>query len=347
MGPVSSQNLTIAPSFYISQVDLTGPYLSYSPHNKRNTVKIWFAVFCCSTTSTVSLKVMEDYSSPGFIQSFIRFACEHGYPKLLVSDPGSQLLKSYDVMKISFTDLKNKLHKDMGVEFDVVPVGGHNVTGKVERKIREVKQSISKSFHNRKLSILQWETVGAEVANAINDMPLALGNNVADFESMDILTPNRLRLGRNNNRSPVAPMHVTSDPSKFFQENSSIFDCWFECWLTSHVPQLMHHPKWFHTEYHLKAGDVVLFLKKEGVLCETYQFGIVDTVEVSRDQVVRAANVRYRNHEENIDRVTRRTTRQLVVIHRVDELDIVHELGKIATIADMKRKLHSDAQCSC
>ena len=91
----------------------------------------------------------------------------------------------------------------------------------------------------------------------------------------------------------------------------------------------------------------MLFLKKEGVLCETYQFGIVDTVEVSRDQVVRAANVRYRNHEENIDRVTRRTTRQLVVIHRVDELDIVHELGKIATIADMKRKLHSDAQCSC
>ena len=346
MGPVSSQNLTIAPAFYISQVDLAGPFISYSPHNKRNTVKIWFAVYCCSTTSTISLKVMEDYSAAGFIQSFIRFSCEHGYPKMLVSDPGSQLLKSYEVMKINFTDLQNQLHRDMSVEFDVVPVGGHNVTGKVERKIRSVKESITKSFDKRRLSILQWETVGAEVANAINDLPLALGNSVSDFESMDILTPNRLRLGRNNNRSPVGPMHVTSDPSKFFKDNTDIFNCWFECWLTGYVPQLMHHPKWFNTNYHLKEGDVVLFLKKEGLLNETYQFGIIESVEISRDQIVRAANVRYRNHDESFDRTTRRTVRQLIVIHRVDELNIVYELGQIATIADIKRKLHDESR-SC
>ena len=347
MGPVSSQNLTIAPAFYITQVDLAGPFDSYSPHNKRTVVKVWFAVYCCSTTSTISLKVMEDYSAAGFIQSFIRFSCENGYPKILVSDTGSQLLKAYDSMKISFSNVKNELHKHMAVEFDVVPVGGHNITGKVERKIQEVKNSISKSFQNRKLSILQWETVGSEIANAINDMPLAMGNVVSDFESMDILTPNRLRLGRNNNRSPVGPMFVTSEPSKFFEENSDIFNCWFECWLTSHVPKLMHHPKWFNTDYHLKKGDVILFLKKEGLLNETYQFGIVDSVDTSRDNAIRSANVRYRNHNEDFDRITRRSIRQLIVIHRVDELDIVHELGKIATIADMKKKLHSDSQCSC
>ena len=142
-------------------------------------------------------------------------------------------------------------------------------------------------------------------------------------------------------------MFVTSEPSKFFEENSDIFDCWFECWLTSHVPKLMHHPKWFNTDYHLKKGDVILFLKKEGLLNETYQFGIVDSVNTSRDNAIRSANVRYRNHNEDFDRITRRSIRQLIVIHRVDELDIVHELGKIATIADMKKKLHSDSQCSC
>ena len=347
MGPVSSQNLTIAPAFYITQIDLAGPFLSYSPHNKRATVKIWFAVYCCSTTSTINLKVMEDYSASGFLQSFIRFSCETGYPKILVSDEGSQLVKGYGDMQISFTDLKNKLHRDMDVEFDLSPIGGHNVTGKVERKIKSVKESITKSFQNRRLSILQWEKVGAEVANTINDMPLALGNVVSDFECMDLLTPNRLRLGRNNERSPVGELLVTNDPSKFFTEKSDIFNCWFECWLTTHVPKLMYHPKWFNSDYHLQEGDLVLFLKKEGLLNETYQYGIVKSVEYGRDQKVRTVVVRYRNHNEDFDRETRRAVRQLIVIHRMDELDIIHELGKIATIADMKKKLQSDAECGC
>eukprot|EP00111_Clytia_hemisphaerica_P018647 TCONS_00055122-protein len=47
MGPVSSFNLTIAPSFYYTQLDLSGPYQSFSPSHKRTTVKIWLIVFCC------------------------------------------------------------------------------------------------------------------------------------------------------------------------------------------------------------------------------------------------------------------------------------------------------------
>ena len=347
MGPVSSQNLTIAPAFFITQLDLVGPFLSYSPHNKRATVKIWFVVYCCSTTSTVNLKVMEDYSASGFLQAFIRFSCETGYPKILVSDDGSQLVKGYGDMKITFTDLKSKLHIDMGVEFELSPVGGHNVTGKVERKIKEVKESIFKSYQNRRLSILQWETVGAETANAINDLPLAMGNVVSDLECMDLITPNRLRLGRNNERSPVAPLLVTNDPSKFFTENTDIFNCWFECWLTTHVPKLMHHPKWFNSDFHLKEGDVVLFLKKDGVLNGRYQYGMIKSTEIGRDNKIRTVVVRYRNHNEDFDRETRRAVRQLIVIHRMDELDIIYELGKIATIADMKKKLDSDAACGC
>jgi hypothetical protein len=65
----------------------------------------------------------------------------------------------------------------------------------------------------------------------------------------------------------------------------------------------------------------------------------VKSIEVGRDQKVRTAIVRYRNHNEEFDRETRRAVRQLIVIHRVDELDIIHELGKIATMADMKMKL--------
>ena len=76
MGPVSRHNMTIAPAFYITQVDLAGPFKSFSYHNKRSTLKIWLVVYCCATTSTTSIKVMEDYSSTAFIQTFIRHSCE-------------------------------------------------------------------------------------------------------------------------------------------------------------------------------------------------------------------------------------------------------------------------------
>ena len=62
---------------------------------------------------------------------------------------------------------------------------------------------------------------------------------------MDLITPNRLRLGRNNDRSPISPMKIIGSTQKIIEENKKIFNSWFEAWLTSHVPKLMHQPKWF------------------------------------------------------------------------------------------------------
>lgn len=159
MGPISRYNVTIAPCFYISQVDLCGPFRAYSHHHKRATIKIWLVVFCCNTTSCTAIKTMEDYSSTAFIQAFVRFSCENGYPKLLLSDEGSQIVKAFHSMELNYVDIKHNLHKDVSVEYELCPVGGHNINGRVERKIREVKKSLEISLTNRRLSIMQWETI--------------------------------------------------------------------------------------------------------------------------------------------------------------------------------------------
>ena len=84
MGPISNNNLSIAPAFFVSQVDIFGHFLSYSNVNKRATIKNWFVVFCCCTTGTVDVKVMEDYSTTSFVLAFVRFSCKVGYPKRLL-----------------------------------------------------------------------------------------------------------------------------------------------------------------------------------------------------------------------------------------------------------------------
>lgn len=334
MGPVSKHNLMIAPAFYVTQVDLSGPYRAYSPHNKRSTIKVWLVIFCCCTTSTVSIRCMEDYGTSAFLQAFIRLASEVGFSKTLLCDEGSQLVKGCDDMKISFTDLTNKLYRDVNVNFEVCPVGGHNMHGKVERMIKEVNVSISKIASNERLSLMQWETIGAKIANSINNLPLALGSITSDFEKLDLITPNRLKLGRNNERSPVGKMILTGNPDKILTENARIFDSWFENWLQNHVPRLMDQPKWFTTD-EINKGDIVLFLKNESKLSSTYQFGVIEAVQpTDRDGIVRKVDVRYRNHNENAYRVTRRAVRSLVKIKSIDEGDIVTELGRMACVAN-------------
>ncbi|XP_066920952.1 uncharacterized protein [Clytia hemisphaerica] len=127
MGPISRCNITIAPAFFYTQVDLSGPFQCYTPHHKRKTVKIWLAVFCCCSTSAVKIKVMDDYGTTSFILAFNRFSCDHGYPKRLLCDEGGQLIKACKEMQLDFIDIKSKLMKQARVEFELCPVQGHSM----------------------------------------------------------------------------------------------------------------------------------------------------------------------------------------------------------------------------
>ena len=336
MGPVSEHQLRIAPSFYVAQVDLAGWFKAYSPHNKRTTIKIYLAVFCCAATGTVSIKTMEDYSTQAFIQCFIRLSCEVGYPKLLLIDEGSQLKKGCETMELNFRDIKNRLYVGSNVQFETCPVSGHYMHGRVERKIRQIRSSLEKNLCHQRLSLLQWETIAAQISNSVNNLPIGLRGKVADLEHADLLTPNRLRLGRNNDRSPEGPMLVTSDVGKFMDENQNIFNAWFETWMISYVPTLMNHPKWFNTDSDISIGDVILFLKEEGHVSGVYQYGMVHEVDVSKDGKIRRVVIKYRNHNENFDRYSNRAVREIVVIHPVDELSIMTELADVATFVNMQ-----------
>ena len=58
--------------------------------------------------------------------------------------------------------------------------------------------------------MIEWETLGDEIAKSANDLPLAVGNVV-----LDILTPNRLMKGRNNDRSPSGPFMSVVNQTKY------------------------------------------------------------------------------------------------------------------------------------
>ena len=107
------------------------------------------------------------------------------------------------------------------------------------------------------------------MANSINNMPIGLKNKCDMLENLDILTPNRLILGRNNARNPTVPLKVKHDLRGIIESNKAIIDAWFKVWLTSYVPTLLEQPKWFSNDRSLRVGDIVLFLKSENLTGST------------------------------------------------------------------------------
>ena len=230
---------------------------------------------------------------------------------------------------LNFSDVKHKLHSEFGVNFQPCPVGAHHVHGKVERKIKEIKRSFEKELCNHRLSVIQWETLGQQVVNSINNLPIALGNKAECLENLDLITPNRLLLGRNNNRSPTEPLVLSTDVKKIISTNASIFKVWFKAWLVSCVPVLIEQPKWFKNSASIQVGDVVLFLKNEKELETQYQYGMVSKVYKGEDNLIRSVDLEYQNSNESVKRTTKRGVRNLVVIHPVDEIGISQELFEL------------------
>ena len=98
----------------------------------------------------------------------------------------------------------------------------------------------------------------------------------------------------------------------------------------SALQKLVPKPKWFTSHEDMKQGDIILFNKSEGSLVGEYKYGIVEEVHRSPDGKIRSVKIKYRNANENVDRITVRAVRTLIVIHRVHEIDIMEEIGKSA-----------------
>ena len=335
MSPVSKHQLCVAPPYYATQCDLCGPFKAYSKHNRRTILKVWIVTFVCVTTGMTNLRTMEGYDATQFLLSFSRFSCEAGFPKLLLIDEGSQLVRGCDKMKINMCDISGVLSSEFGVHFQTCPVGGHNYHGKAERKIKSVQETMEKSIpQNARLSTIEWETLCCTVGNTINNLPVAIGNETEDLECIDLITPNRLKLGRNNDRSPVGPVDITDKFDRILQQNAAIYDTWWEAWLVTAVPKLVPQPKWFRDSGGVRVGDVVLFKRRDSVISGVYQFGMIQSIKESSDRATRTVVIRYRNAEEDDgrDRTTTRSARTVVVIHRIDELNIMEELGNAALL---------------
>ena len=94
-------------------------------------------------------------------------------------------------------------------------------------------------------------------------------NHSLNTDLNEIVTPNRLLLGRNNQRSPTFVAEFETGLQQYDERllrNSTINHTWYEL-LLKMVPDLVFRPKWFDNTIHKpQVGDYVFFRHKESTM---------------------------------------------------------------------------------
>ena len=341
LGKIHESRLTVAPPFYLVQVDLMGPLKAICEHNHRSTTKIWACVFRDPASCAVAIHVMPGYSTEHFLMAYTRFSARYGHPSHLLIDEGANLTAAMKRGEISYTDLSNHLSTKykVGLKYTTCPVGGHNVNGAVERSIRTIQALFERVYHGIKMDIMSYETCFAWISSQLNDLPISLGSRTDNLDNVDIICPNRLILGRSSGSS-IGGYARVSPPTRLIDQLDSVYRSWWNVWLNEKLSDYIPQPnKWRKNELHIRVGDIVLMLQNDEEVRlggPIWRIARVISVETSaNDGYVRAAVCEYRIPGEKKMRQTRRSVRKLAVVHQEDDLDVIQQLNQAAREAGL------------
>ena len=233
----------ITPPFYNCMVDIAYTFKGRPYPGARSALKIYALVIVCITTSATSILAMEDLSTQQVILTLERHAARYGVPKNMYIDNGTQLV-ALQSAEFRIKDVDNFLYDKLSMRFYVPAPKAHESRGRVEVRIKIVREMLARLAvtSDTRLTPIQWETVFASIASAIDDVPIARGSNshVKDA-AWYLITPNRLKLGRNNNRALEGYVDGCAGLDDLLRQNEKIKTAWYAIFASRiHYLSLIH-----------------------------------------------------------------------------------------------------------
>ena len=276
-------------------MDLFGPFLCRGDVNARTSKKTWGMIIEDCNAGAVHLDVVTDYSAQAVISSLHRFASLRGWPGVICTDPGSQLESAGGQLERWWSSMESSLRLLGGTKnfkWRLSPADSPWRQGKAERRIAIVKKLLSLSIGDTRVTPLELQTCLMEIANMCNERPIGLSDPRADG-SYELITPNQLLIGRSINVLPDNTEVVENMPmSARFRLVHHVATQFWQRWSTEVSPGLVVRQKWHSVSRNLQVGDLV-HICEASKLKAKYKLGVVDSVTVSRDNIVRSVVVRY------------------------------------------------------
>ena len=194
-----------------------------------------------------------------------RHSNRYGVPGFVYIDNGTQL-KALQYAKFSIRDVEARIQDDLGIKIIVSNAKAHSERGRVERRIRVLRETLEKLGVDTTvpMTCLQWDTLFSRISNTIDNLPIARGDTSNEINlGYEIITPNRLKLGRNNFRSLEGngiDLEMSSNFTKILERNRSIYQQWYQSFIDNvHLLNLRSN-KWLKSSRLPVVSDIVIFV---------------------------------------------------------------------------------------
>ena len=294
MGQLPEQRLLPTPAFQNTGIDYFGPFPIKGEVNKRTTGKGYGVIFSCLASRAIHIELANDYSTQGFLIVLRRFASIRGYPRFIISDPGSQLVGASLELKRAIRGLSEDELKrfgcEKGLEWKFTPADAPWQNGATEALIKSVKKVLQIVIGEQRLSFAELMTVFYEVANTVNERPIG---SIKD-DNTSYLCPNQLLLGRSSSRVPSGPFQDAVSCKIRFEFVQKIVNDFWKRWTLYYFPALTCEQKWHTERRNVQVGDLVIF-HDSNVLRGQWKTALVEEVYPSSDGLVRKVLLKYKN----------------------------------------------------
>jgi hypothetical protein len=268
------------------------------------------------TTSSTSILTLESLTTTAVIQALERHAARYGMPGELHVDSGTQLINlqnaEFDIRGLNSVQLRG-----MSFKVTVANPKAHHEQGRVERRIRVLRDMLQRLSDTEDTcrTLLEWETIFARISSQVDDLPIARGSATPATDlGWEIITPNRLKLGRNAHRNLEGPVVLNNNPVSQLVRSRLIFSRWYKIFL-ERLPLLIPTVD-KEDGRQVKVGDIVLFVFQDSNIpgMETWKIARVVSLVSARTIQLEYVNA------GGGKRTLQRSIRQVSLILGVDEL---------------------------
>ena len=159
-----------------------------------------------------------------------------------------------------------QVQDSLGIQVVVSTAKAHSERGRVERKIKSLRDSLEKMgvSTDHPQTALQWETLFLKVANTVDNLPMAKGStsNTRNL-GYEIINPNRLKLGRNNFRTldgSGIKLDMADNLTGMLERNRELYCEWYKIFINNiHLLDLRPN-KWLKNGRLPVLDNIVLFV---------------------------------------------------------------------------------------
>lgn len=248
------------PPFSYIGVDYFGPLMVKV---KRSHEKRYGCLITCLATRAVHIEIAHSLDTDSFLAALSRFVARRGKPQKVFSDNGTNLTKGERELRECVRNFNNQqIHCTLlqrEIEWSFNPPTASHMGGVWERMIRSTRQIFSALINkNRLLSDEALLTFIAETERILNDRPITtVSDDVKD------LTPSKLLLLRGNASLPLGIFDKDDSYSRRWWRQAQYYaNQFWNRWIKEYIPLLQPRSKWLRPKENLKAGDIVLCVRR-------------------------------------------------------------------------------------